>query len=118
MLANCSEKLGTRVQIPSGAFHFLSKTYTQNYKIILVDCMPLFGPKKKKNMAEEIKHAVNLPPDFPTEPRVLTREGFPKRIAPREPESQSGPSPVFMKLDRYKDILMDFETLKSSVDNL
>ena|SRR5438445_1656743 len=77
--------------------------------------MALFGNKKRKDMAEEIKNAVDSPEDYTQQrPDIFTQS--PKRVQPRALESTG--SPVFVKMEKYKNILVAFESLKSSIDNL
>ena len=79
--------------------------------------MALFGNKKRKEMAEEVKNAVNMPDDYTQQrPDIFNQPS--KRVAPRELAESSSGSPVFVKLEKYKSILVAFEGLKSSIDNL
>ena len=83
--------------------------------------MPLFGNKKKKEMADEIREAVVKEEEYPgTEIIPITRTPHPPQPRPIQkiPEETSGPAPVFMKLERYKDVLREFEVIKAAIDNL
>jgi len=102
-----------------------TKTYILNCKILLVDIMPLFGKKnveEKQPVAEQLPAAESLRLPKAEELSKSFDISIPEpEISPKEEikeEKQKGYPPLFVKLERYEEILNTMSEIKSVLSSL